>query len=129
RSIRPAARELTASRGLADRTAGSTADGAVGAHRDARQGSCDRTTAPAAPACHPTGGHRDARRRRSLGIVAGARFLLRPLWLLSHLLVLALVVTMVNLGFWQLDRLDQRRDRNAVIEARQELPSVPVGEL
>jgi len=61
--------------------------------------------------------------------VAGARFLLRPLWLLSHLLVLALVVTMVNLGFWQLDRLDQRRDRNAVIEARQELPSVPVGEL
>jgi surfeit locus 1 family protein len=61
--------------------------------------------------------------------VAPARFLLRPLWLLSHLLVVALVVLMISLGFWQLDRLEERRDRNAVIEARSEQPVVPVEDL
>jgi surfeit locus 1 family protein len=42
----------------------------------------------------------------------GWRFAYRPKWLLSHLFVLALVVLMVNLGFWQLRRLDQRRSFN-----------------
>jgi surfeit locus 1 family protein len=58
-----------------------------------------------------------------------ARFLLRPRWLLSHLFVILLVVTMVNLGFWQLRRLDEKRDRNALIESRMEQPVVPVGDL
>lgn len=49
-------------------------------------------------------------------------FLLRPRWLVSHVLVAALVVTMISLGFWQLDRLDQRRDRNDTIKDRQEEP-------
>jgi cytochrome oxidase assembly protein ShyY1 len=62
-------------------------------------------------------------------VVSRARFLLRPRWLLSHLLVLLLVVTMVNLGFWQLRRLDERRDRNALIESRAEQPVTPVDEL
>jgi surfeit locus 1 family protein len=61
--------------------------------------------------------------------VADARFLLRPWWLLSHLLVIALVVTMVSLGFWQLRRLDEKRDRNALIESRMEQPVVPIGDL
>ena len=61
--------------------------------------------------------------------MAKARFLLRPRWLLSHLFVVLLVVTMVNLGFWQLRRLDEKRDRNALIEARAEQPVVPVGEV
>ena len=61
--------------------------------------------------------------------MAEARFLLRPWWLLSHLFVILLVVTMVNLGFWQLRRLDEKRDRNALIESRQEQPDVPVNEL
>jgi surfeit locus 1 family protein len=61
--------------------------------------------------------------------VAKARFLLRLRWLLSHLFVVLLVVTMVNLGFWQLRRLDEKRDRNALIEARAEQPVTPVGEL
>ena len=39
------------------------------------------------------------------------RFALRPKWILSHLFVVALVVLMINLGFWQLRRLDQRRAR------------------
>ena len=58
--------------------------------------------------------------------VAKARFLLSPRWLLSHLFVLLLVVTMVSLGFWQLRRLDEKRDRNALIEARMEQPVEPV---
>jgi surfeit locus 1 family protein len=61
--------------------------------------------------------------------VADARFLLRPRWLLSHLFVVALVVTMVSLGFWQLRRLDERRDRNALVEARSAEPVVPIGDL
>jgi cytochrome oxidase assembly protein ShyY1 len=52
------------------------------------------------------------------------RFLLAPKWLLSHLLVLALVVVLINLGFWQLRRLDQRRERNAVVEQALEQPPV-----
>jgi cytochrome oxidase assembly protein ShyY1 len=61
--------------------------------------------------------------------VANARFLLRPRWLLSHVLVLLLAVTMVNLGFWQLRRLDEKRDRNALIEARMDQPVEPVEDL
>lgn len=61
--------------------------------------------------------------------MAKARFLLQPRWLLSHLFVVLLVVTMVNLGFWQLRRLDEKRDRNALVEARAEQPVTPVGEL
>jgi surfeit locus 1 family protein len=61
--------------------------------------------------------------------VAKAGFLLRPRWLLSHVLVLLLVVTMVNLGFWQLRRLDEKRDRNALIEARMDQPVEPVEDL
>ncbi len=61
--------------------------------------------------------------------MANARFLLRPRWLLSHVLVLLLVVVMVNLGFWQLRRLDEKRERNALIEARQEQPVVPVEDI
>ena len=61
--------------------------------------------------------------------VAKARFLVRPRWLLSHLFVVLLVVTMVNLGFWQLRRLDEKRDRNALVEARAEQPVTSVGQL
>lgn len=61
--------------------------------------------------------------------MANARFLLRPRWILSHLFVIALVVVMVNLGFWQLNRLDERRDLNALIEARQDEAPVPLDSL
>jgi surfeit locus 1 family protein len=57
------------------------------------------------------------------------RFLLRPRWILSHLLVVLLVFTMVNLGFWQLRRLHERRDHNALITGRSDQPVVPVGDL
>ena len=61
--------------------------------------------------------------------MASARFLLRPRWLLSHVLVALLVVTMISLGFWQLRRLDEKRDRNALVEARWDEPVVPVQDL
>ena len=38
----------------------------------------------------------------------------RPWWVVSHVLVLALIVVMINLGFWQLRRLEERRDLNAL---------------
>lgn len=56
------------------------------------------------------------------------RFALRPLWILSHLFAAACVVAFVGLGLWQLDRHDQRAERNATIEARAELPPVPVAD-
>jgi surfeit locus 1 family protein len=61
--------------------------------------------------------------------VARARFLLRPRWLLSHLLVVMLVVLMVNLGFWQLRRLDDKKERSALVEARMDEPVLAVDEL
>jgi surfeit locus 1 family protein len=61
--------------------------------------------------------------------VASARFLLRPRWVLSHLFVILLVVVMINLGFWQLRRLDEKRDRNDLIESRMDQPEVAVGDL
>jgi cytochrome oxidase assembly protein ShyY1 len=57
------------------------------------------------------------------------RFLLRPKWIGFHLLVVAAIVTMVNLGFWQLRRLDQRQAFNALIEQRYDQPPVPLDEI
>jgi surfeit locus 1 family protein len=57
------------------------------------------------------------------------RFLLRPKWIGFHLLVVVGIVAMVNLGLWQLRRLDQRRDFNAKVEARSELPPEPLDEV
>lgn len=42
------------------------------------------------------------------------RRFLRPWWVVSHVLVLALIVVMINLGFWQLRRLEERRDLNTL---------------
>jgi surfeit locus 1 family protein len=56
-------------------------------------------------------------------------FALRPKWILSHVLVVALIITMVILGFWQLQRLDDRRERNDAIESRTAEPVVLVDDL
>lgn len=56
-------------------------------------------------------------------------FALRPKWILSHALVLALVVVMINLGFWQLDRHDERAERNERIEQRATRAPVSWGEI
>ncbi len=51
------------------------------------------------------------------------RFLLSPKWLGFHLLVLCGVIVMVNLSFWQLERLEARREFNAAVIARADLPA------
>jgi surfeit locus 1 family protein len=56
-------------------------------------------------------------------------FLLRPKWLAFHVLVAAAIVLMVWLGFWQLNRLDERREFNDVVAARIDQPPLPLEEL
>jgi surfeit locus 1 family protein len=56
-------------------------------------------------------------------------FLLRPKWIGFHLLVVAGVIVMINLGFWQLDRLDQRQQFNAQVIARIDQPTVALDAL
>lgn len=45
------------------------------------------------------------------------------------MIVLAIVVAFVNLGFWQLRRLDERRNNNAMIERRMASAVVPLSDL
>ncbi|HEX6361511.1 MAG TPA: SURF1 family protein, partial [Albitalea sp.] len=43
---------------------------------------------------------------------------------IASIVVFVVAAICVRLGFWQLDRLDQRRERNAVLEARMEADPV-----
>ena len=56
------------------------------------------------------------------------RFLLRPSWLAFLGVCLVLAATFVGLGFWQLDRLAQRRAINATVAAARSAPPRPVAE-
>lgn len=56
-------------------------------------------------------------------------FARRPLWILSHLIVIAIAVLFINLGFWQLRRHDERAEQNANVVARSEQEAVSVQEL
>lgn len=57
------------------------------------------------------------------------RFLLKPKWLAFHLLVVAAVVLMVNLGFWQLHRWQDRREFNDEVRTRAAMATVEFGEI
>jgi surfeit locus 1 family protein len=57
------------------------------------------------------------------------RVLLRPRWLVGTIIAVLLIVLFVNLGFWQLRRLDEKRDRNAAIEDRSSRPVQPLDEV
>jgi cytochrome oxidase assembly protein ShyY1 len=61
--------------------------------------------------------------------MADYRFARQPKWLAGHLLALGLLVLFVSLGFWQLRRLDERNDTNALVAARAQLAPEPVGDL
>ena len=54
---------------------------------------------------------------------------LRGRWLVGHVVVLLLAALFVRLGLWQLDRLDERRDRNALVEARMRAPALDVADV
>lgn len=49
-----------------------------------------------------------------------------PKWLIRHVLVVALALSMIWLGFWQLRRLDEKKTYKALVEARQEQPVADV---
>lgn len=57
------------------------------------------------------------------------RFARRPWWIVSHVFVLSLMLVMVRLGFWQLDRLDLKQARNATVAERSSEPVADVREL
>ncbi|WP_158564266.1 SURF1 family cytochrome oxidase biogenesis protein [Jiangella anatolica] len=57
------------------------------------------------------------------------RFLASRRWLVRTLAGVLLVLLCVRLGLWQLDRNEQRQDRNAVIEANVGGDPVPAAEL
>jgi surfeit locus 1 family protein len=46
------------------------------------------------------------------------RWLLAPRWLVAHVAVVALAILFINLGFWQLRRLEERQLENTVGESR-----------
>jgi len=57
------------------------------------------------------------------------RFTREPRWILSHLFVVLIVAACVTAGLWQLDRLDDKRDRNALLAARADLPTEPIADV
>lgn len=57
------------------------------------------------------------------------RVLLAPRWLVAHFVVLAICVGCLVAGFWQLQRLEERRTANAVQEARYTQDPLPVEDL
>jgi surfeit locus 1 family protein len=54
------------------------------------------------------------------------RFVLRPKWIARHVAVAVLVVSMLLLGFWQLRRLDEKKDYKALVEGREAAPAEDV---
>nr|WP_062210995.1 SURF1 family protein [Streptomyces sp. NBRC 109706] len=57
------------------------------------------------------------------------RFLLSRQWVVLTLIALLLIPTMIRLGFWQMDRHDQRVARNELISASLSAEPVPMAEL
>lgn len=57
------------------------------------------------------------------------RFARQPRWIVGHVLVVVLAVVMVGLGVWQLRRLDERRDHNALLASRSAAPTVALDDL
>jgi cytochrome oxidase assembly protein ShyY1 len=57
------------------------------------------------------------------------RFLARPKWILFTALMAILVVVMVNLAFWQLRRLDERKSFNREVRDRTSAPATPLVEV
>lgn len=58
-----------------------------------------------------------------------SRPLLSPRWLFGHVLVVTICVLFVNLGFWQVRRLEERRLENTVVSSRLAASPVPIEDL
>ena len=57
------------------------------------------------------------------------RFLLKPRWLVLHVVVLCIAVLFSNFGIWQLRRLEQRKTYNALLESRLQQTVTPLNDL
>lgn len=57
------------------------------------------------------------------------RFLVRPKWIAFTLGIVLLIFTMINLGLWQLRRLDQRKEANAAVEQRYDQAPRPLDDV
>src|ERR1700709_1862320 len=57
------------------------------------------------------------------------RFLLKPRWILFHVVVLVLVVVMINLAFWQIRRLHQREQFNDTVRSHAGQPVAPLADV
>ena len=57
------------------------------------------------------------------------KFLFRPIWVLLHVTVIAAVVLMINLAFWQINRYHEKVDFNATVKQRFSEPIVPIAQL
>jgi len=60
-------------------------------------------------------------------VVKSFVFLRSPLWIAGIAIALVTAVVFVNLGLWQLRRLDERRGVNATITARSNADPMPLG--
>jgi cytochrome oxidase assembly protein ShyY1 len=58
---------------------------------------------------------------------AAAPVLLRPRWIVGHVLVVVLAVAFVALGFWQLSRNDEKHDAEAAARAEYAAPAPALG--
>jgi surfeit locus 1 family protein len=47
---------------------------------------------------------------------------LTPRWVAAHIVVVVIAIVFINLGFWQLRRLDERQIENAIAESRYTAP-------
>ena len=50
------------------------------------------------------------------------RKLLSPRWVLIHIGVVSIILLMLNFGFWQLNRLDEKKNFNSVLRAHTSAP-------
>lgn len=55
------------------------------------------------------------------------RFLTTRRWIVALIVVIVFGFTCVDLGFWQLRRLDQRKKQNAAITSHSHMPVAPLG--
>jgi cytochrome oxidase assembly protein ShyY1 len=57
------------------------------------------------------------------------RFALRPRWLALHAVIVLIGAACALAGFWQLDRLSERRERNALVTERRAAAVVPIDDV
>lgn len=89
---------------------------------------CERSTVPrpVGRATAGVGSHPGADHHVGTFAVVSSRSLLAPRWIVSHVIVLAIVVTFPQLGMWQLDRWDEVRSDRANLESRLADEPVPL---